>query len=517
MFTRSVLGLDVGSYAVKAAEMRAGFRGVEFVRFESARLPIDPEAREEALRSFQEERGLPLDFVVAALPADQCTQRHLRFPFHDPKKIARALPFEVEEELPLPLRDLILAHEPGVPGEEYTDVLAVLARKSTVAERLDTYRPGGVEARVLEIEGAVLANLAAFLELGDESHLILDLGHRKTTLCLLARGRPVLLRSIAVAGQHLTVALAEKLGLGPEAAEEQKHELGVFEADSTVPVCAEVAEQLDSLVREVLRTLQSSAAQGRTPAKIHLVGGSAQLPRIDSFFEEQTGLPCRPLLVEPGEGGRSLLTMAGPAPFAHAAALALRGQLRGRATHVDFRQGDLRYVPDLSQLRRGLRPTAALVAVAVLLWFGQLLVQLRDLEGQGRALRAQLAQVYSHSFPDAPATNEPLQTMETRVREAKELANHLGVTGNNLSPLEILREISERIPIDLDVGLTELQIERYSVQARGYAPTFEAVDRIRAELSKVRDFENVRLSDVVTDQRRGGKNFSLSIRLGDGT
>ena len=130
MFTRSVLGLDVGSYAVKAAEMRAGLRGVEFVRFESARLPIDPEARDEALRAFQEEHALPLDFVVAAIPADQCTQRHLRFPFQDPKKIARALPFEVEEELPLPLRDLILAHEPGVVGEEHTDVLAPSSRRA---------------------------------------------------------------------------------------------------------------------------------------------------------------------------------------------------------------------------------------------------------------------------------------------------------------------------------------------------------------------------------------------------
>ena len=235
MFVRRVLGLDVGSYAVKAAEMRAGIRGVEFVRFESARLPIDPEAREEALLSFREEHGLPLDFVVTALPADQCTQRHLRFPFHDPKKIARALPFEVEDDLPVPLQELILAHEPGVVGEEQTDVLVVLAQKRAVAERLDTYRPGGIEARVLEIEGAVLANLAAFLELGDENRLILDLGHRKTTLCLLARGRPVLLRSIPVAGHHLTVALAEKLGLDVEAAEEQKHEIGVFEAHSTVP------------------------------------------------------------------------------------------------------------------------------------------------------------------------------------------------------------------------------------------------------------------------------------------
>jgi type IV pilus assembly protein PilM len=517
MFARSVLGLDIGSYALKAAELRAGLRGVEFTRFEMTRLPTDPSEREETLRIFIQDRALPLEFVVAALPADRCTQRHLRFPFDDPKKIARALPFEVEEELPVPLTDLVLTHEPGLVRPEQTEVLAILAQKSTVAAQLAELRSAGMEPRILEMEGAVLANLARFLELDDQSRLFLDVGHRKTTLCLLVEGRPALLRSIPVAGRQLTVALAEKLGLGPEAAEQQKHELGVFEADSTTPVCSAVAEQLDRLVREVARTVQSSAVQRLAPVEIVLVGGSAALPRLDAFFEEKTQLPCRPLRVEPGDGGRSLLTASGPEAFAHAAALALRGALRGRTSQLDFRQGELRYVPDLTQLRRGLRPTVALLLLTIVLWVGQLFVGLQKLEGQANTLRADLSTVYASAFPNEPETNDPLRAIEMRVRETRELANHLGVTGNNLSPLEILREISERIPIELDVGLTELQIERYSVQARGYAPSFEAVDQIRAELSKVEDFENVRLSDVVSDQKRGGKNFSLSIRLEDGT
>ena len=153
----------------------------------------------------------------------------------------------------------------------------------------------------------------------------------------------------------------------------------------------------------------------------------------------------------------------------------------------------------------------------MLLWFLQLTLELRGLEHESASLRTELAQIYTTAFPETPPTDTPLRAIEARVRETRELASHLGVTGNNLSPLEILREISERTPSDLDIGLTDLQIERYSVQARGYAPSFEAVDRIRTELSKVEAFENVRLSDVVSDPRRGGKNFSLTIRLGDGT
>ena len=38
--------------------------------------------------------------------------------------------------------------------------------------------------------------------------LLVDLGHRKTNLCLLIDGRPVLARTVPVAGQAITEAIA---------------------------------------------------------------------------------------------------------------------------------------------------------------------------------------------------------------------------------------------------------------------------------------------------------------------
>ena len=96
MFERVVLGLDIGSYSVKAAELRAGFRGVEFLRLETARIPTNapPEEHEATIQLFLEQKDLPRDFVVCALPTERVTQRHLRFPFSGAKKIAPAIPFE---------------------------------------------------------------------------------------------------------------------------------------------------------------------------------------------------------------------------------------------------------------------------------------------------------------------------------------------------------------------------------------------------------------------------------------
>jgi type IV pilus assembly protein PilM len=491
---------------------------VEFVRFEEESFPFDasPEEREAILLEFLEDRSLSLEFVVTALPTDRGTQRQLRFPFTDAKKIAQAVPFEVEEAVPVPISELIVTHQPIRKREGSSEVLAVLSPRSDVAAHLTALRLAGLEPRILEMEGAVLSNLSSFLSFDQGNRLLLDIGHRKTNVCLLVDGMPALLRSIPVAGAHLTRALVRDLKMAPASAEEFKRESGVFEGTGTKATSPLVEAELDRLAIEILRTVQSAVSeplQELAPDGILLVGGSARLRGINAFLEERIGLPCHPVQVPPGEEGRSLLASTGPERFAQAAALALRGAPATRITQINFRQGEFEYNPDLSDLRRGLRVPAALAALLVLLCLGYLGARGYDAGRQSRALRTQLGEIYTNTFPGERATSNPSRAIKEQVRETRHLARHLGVSGHNLSPLDILREIATRIPDSHNIGLTDLQIEQSSVQARGFAPSFEAVDRFRAELAKVGAFREVRLSDVVTDTKTGGKNFSLTIRL----
>jgi type II secretory pathway component PulL len=152
------------------------------------------------------------------------------------------------------------------------------------------------------------------------------------------------------------------------------------------------------------------------------------------------------------------------------------------------------------------------VGAVLVLLLANLGVELWARDRRADALAEQLAGVYSLTFGEGGGS-DPFSAMETRVRETRDLANHLGVTGNGLSALEVLREISARIPPDLEVALTELNIERRTIQARGHALDFESVDRIRSDLSQYEEFADVRLTDVVTDPRRGGKSFNLTIRF----
>jgi hypothetical protein len=105
--------------------------------------------------------------------------------------------------------------------------------------------------------------------------------------------------------------------------------------------------------------------------------------------------------------------------------------------------------------------------------------------------------------------------MEREFRATRELADHLGVTGHGLSILNALWEISMRVPEELDITFDELRIDRTNVTGRGHTRDFVSADQLRNQLSRIEGFGNVLVSDVINDSRRGGKNFTLKIRLED--
>ena len=517
MFARTILGLDIGSYAVKIAELRAGLRGVEFLRIDQLVLPphASPEEREATIQIYLEQNSIAREFVVSALSAERATQRHLRFPFTG-KRVLQAIPFEVEEDLPVPLENVVLTHEHVLAGSDQTDVLAVLAPRSEVELHLESMRRMELEPRTIEVEGAVLANLSNYLGLTEVGRLLIDIGHSKTTLCLLVDGKPSLLRTVPVAGRHLTEAIARDQRLPYDAAQETKHQDGLFEPMSTKPASQSIGNLLDQLVRETMRSLQSVVGDPLdpiAPGEIVLVGGTAQAAGLDDYFEERTGLPTRLLEVPEGAEGSAHFANAGPVVYAHAAALALRGSTTERVTQMDLRQGEFSYTPDLSGLRGQLQITIALFGLVLALWVASLGAQLWSAERRGTALREAVASLYQQTFPNDPVPQDAAPAFDAKLRETRELANHLGVIGGGISVLEVLREISDRIPANLDISLSDLRLERRSVRARGYAQDFVSVDRVRAELEKVDFFERVTLSDVVNEPRRGGKSFSLTIEL----
>jgi len=79
MFERNVTGLDLGSYSVKAVEMRADLRAAEIVRCSEWIYPTGASQEEidAGIRAFLSREGFALEHVITAIAGRRLTQRHL--------------------------------------------------------------------------------------------------------------------------------------------------------------------------------------------------------------------------------------------------------------------------------------------------------------------------------------------------------------------------------------------------------------------------------------------------------
>src|SRR5918992_1449631 len=111
---KSVVGVDLGSTALKVVELRGTWKGFEVVKAAERRLPAEnggscpPEQVAQALSELLSAHAIKPARVVSAIPAHATFVRNLMLPFRDPRKIREVLKFELEPHIPYPVEDVIV-------------------------------------------------------------------------------------------------------------------------------------------------------------------------------------------------------------------------------------------------------------------------------------------------------------------------------------------------------------------------------------------------------------------------
>jgi general secretion pathway protein L len=518
MFERSVLGLDVGSHSLKAVELRVSPRNLAPGQFRLHPRVDATSSVADHIQRFVAMHHLPTNQIACALPTSQLSTRRLEFPFSDARRLTQAIPFEIEAETPFALEDIFVDWNLISGDRQHGSVAATLTKRSHVAHTLDLFQSAGCDPHIIEAEGLVLANLATLFDL-QGTHLITDVGHEKTTFCALQDGRPVLARSIAVGGRAMTESIAAETGLSFEDAEQRKCEGGALGRGASA-ASAGVVSILDRIAREAVRTLE--AAESKTgagsevrEAAMTLVGGGAHLERIDEFLAKRTGLTTQRLRMPADSEHADLVEGVDPVLFGPALALALR--LSGEAaTKMNFRQGEYAFRQDFGELfNREFRPTAAIAAVFLVLLIVSTVTTISLRHRRASQNQDAAALLYAEAFPDQdPMPPNPVTALGGALRAAQDRADFLGLYTGNRSALELLAELSSTIPADLQIRVTEINIDRNLIRLDVDAEGYEAADRLTAVLSQNHPFEGAKVAgSVKTDRKSGGVSFNVSIPL----
>jgi type IV pilus assembly protein PilM len=342
-FRAPVVGLDIGSSAVKAVVLRRARAGWSLVTAGEAPMPegslqdgtaSEPTAVSEAVGGLLDSLKLRRARVATALSGHSVIVKRLSLPSMSQAELSEAIPWEAEQYIPFDLSEVQLDYQVINQGEatkSSLDVLLVAAKRDRIDDRAGIISQTGRRPVVLDIEAFALANAYRmnYPERTDALAALVHVGRAVTIVCLLEHGQPAFTRDIAIGGQvHLDAILRE---LGPTGVDElaAKRILhGQFPNDvSPDQVTTVLREASAQLVQEVRKTVDfyRATAPVEKLSRVVVSGGAHQAVGLVDLFASEFGAPVDVFDPFRRVSRSSRADAAGPA-YAVAVGLAMRNE-----------------------------------------------------------------------------------------------------------------------------------------------------------------------------------------------
>lgn len=404
---QQIVGLDIGTWSIKAALIESTLRGFSLTDFgehhrarDAAGRLVEPRISGAVAACLRELADR--DTICTAFPGRKVMVRELELPFSDDKRIKSILGFQLEDQLPVHIDDLVYDYVRLTEGDdEGVQLLCAAVEQDKLGDMLEQLQEADADPRVVTLDTLTYLHLARHLDQVDTTRPVamVDVGHMTTSLAIIHEDRVRSLRTIVRAGHHFTLALMRGYEVEYSEAERIKHE-GV-RLDSFVPPgvdpathaqrAAMLRRPLDALVRDLRVTLHAYANRwGVAVDQVLVFGGSARLPGLVETLGRELGVAAtRPSLVtepwcqiEADERVEPVLPRA--------VALGLRHIEEGSAETINFRQGEFAYESDFKALRDRAGWLAVLLALLLVAWVGKQYLALENLEHDHAALVAEL-------------------------------------------------------------------------------------------------------------------------------
>jgi len=320
----TVVGLDVGRYAVKAAwvELRGGSPVVR--RTEMLRLPLDTSDALGVIRPWAEKLKLAGSSCVLAVPGPEAIFQPLVLPPADPRTIEQAASIEVLRFNEMASETMQYGHLQfaGNPGERR--LLLSMARPSVVEPLLLFARELGMNlVDLVPAPAALFAALAGDTATLAEPVVFVDMGHASTSVAIGSKVGLMFARAFSGGGQLFAEAIMRRRNITDTQADAFKTDnASMSEGPEDIKAALEEAASLWISELQSCFSVFSSLFPTRDarPARIVFSGGGSRMKGLPEYLAARLNMPVSKVEQLPGKPSPAL-----PETFAVAAGLASLG------------------------------------------------------------------------------------------------------------------------------------------------------------------------------------------------
>lgn len=240
----TIVGLDIGSSMMKVAELKKAGSGVEVTALDAAPTPaeafdnnmlVDPQLLGQAVKALLNKAGVTAKQVVGAVSGQSAVVvRVIDVPQMDGGELAETMKWEVERHVPFAVNEVIMDYQAierpeGYPEGSNMDVLLAVAQQDSVDRYVEMLRAAGLKPAAIDVEPlAVSRTLLELAPAGQPGHAVavVNIGASVTEIGIYRDKLPVFLRTLPLAGDNLTRAIADMFQVDLATAENYKREYG---------------------------------------------------------------------------------------------------------------------------------------------------------------------------------------------------------------------------------------------------------------------------------------------------
>lgn len=520
-----VIGLDIGSYSIKAVEIVNTFKSYEIANFYENVIPhvdeLDPDIIIPAcMEQLFHENNLKADRIITAMPGQYISSRIMSFSFSDPRKIEAAILSELEDAVPFNMDDMIIDHQILGQMNGETITLAVLTRKNFLRSFLEHLQRISIDPKLVDVDSLAFYNLASYMDMpAGQCVGLVDVGHEKTSVCIVQDGVLRMFRSINLGGRYLTEFLARDLETDFAEAQRVKHRVSrvLCEEDPADDLAGDdklIAERMtlaaNAIVKELGRTFYAFKTWEKAPlSKLFISGGTSRIKNFSRYLQDQLEIPVEVNRIDQTDLKINPQLADHMAIMPQSVAIGMRavGSMK-RHSQINLRQGEFAYVQNYESILKSATIAFKVVAVALVLLCVSYAVKYVFYQRQIDALQAQYLKEYTTIFPAVKnqyaGGNFTFQKLRgdaqaklTKEIQHKKAAVDTFMADNSASPaLLIMKSLSEVIPKDVKVDVTLYQYNTVvtgggKLVLRGETDGYAAVASIVEAVKKSPALKNV--------------------------
>ncbi len=308
---RPVVGLDIGSSAVKAVELRQAGKLWKVVGWAVEPVPpdsivdgaiIDGTAVADAIRRLFDGKRLKAREVAASLSGNAVIVKKITVPAMTEAELADSIVWEAEQYIPFDIQDVNLDYQVLTSAEEAgpkgtMDVLLVAAKKEKIVDYTGVITQAGRTPVIVDIDAFALQN-AYEVNYGftpGEVVALINAGASATNINIVQGDQSVFTRDVSIGGHAYTEALQKELSLPHASADALKRGEAVdgITYDEARPVLRAVSENVLLEIQKTFDFYKATAVSDRID-RIAVAGGASQAEGFLEMLGERFGAPVEP-------------------------------------------------------------------------------------------------------------------------------------------------------------------------------------------------------------------------------